>query len=77
MYLCWYNGLRFCLFELILGVLERGFLLESDYFAKLRSKLPIFNNCGAHFSVGKIIHWVGNFGQLEGLIYWIGKLIIY
>ena len=39
---------------------------------KLMSKFPIFNNCGAHFSVGKIINWVGNFGQWAGWIYWLG-----
>ena len=38
----------------------------SQLWKKLRSKLPIFNNCGAHFSVGKIIYWVGNFGQWAG-----------
>ena len=38
----------------------------SLFCTKLRSKLPIFNNYGAHFSVGKIIYWVGNFGQWEG-----------
>ena len=35
-------------------------------FAKLRSKLPMFDKCGAHFSVGKIIYWVDTFGQWTG-----------
>ena len=29
------------------------------------------------FSVGKIIYWVGNFGQWAGLIYWVGNLTMY
>ena len=37
-----------------------GFLLwGSSILLKLRSNFLIFNNCGAHFSVGKIIYWVG------------------
>ena len=48
-----------------------------NFAKKLTNKLlvPIFNNCGAHFSVGKIINWVGNFGQWTSLIYWVGKII--
>ena len=42
---------------------------------KLGSKFPVSNDCGAHFSKGKIIYWVGNFGQWAGLIYWVGKVI--
>ena len=33
---------------------------------KLLSKLPIFNHCDAHYFVGKIIYWAGNFGQWAG-----------
>ena len=41
----------------------------------LKFKLPIFGKIGAHFYVGKIIYWVGNFEQWAGWIYWVGKLI--
>ena len=34
--------------------------------SQFRSKLLIFNNFDGHFSVGKIIYWVGNFGQWAG-----------
>ena len=34
---------------------------------KLTFKLPIFNNCGVHISVGKIIYWVGNFRAMGRL----------
>ena len=47
-------------------VLEWGSPFGLVNFAKPRSKLPIFNNCSAHFSVGKVIYWVGNFGQWAG-----------
>ena len=43
-------------------------------FAKFTSKLPSFNNSGVHFSVGKIIYWMGSFGQWAGWIYWVGKV---
>ena len=39
-------------------------------FAKIFSQLPIFNDCGASFSVGMTIYWVANFGQWAGWIYW-------
>ena len=28
-----------------------------------KPRLPIFNNCGTHFSVGKINYWMSNFGD--------------
>ena len=44
-----------------------GFSLSGkSILQELRSKLPIFDCCGAHFSVGKIIYWMGNFGQWAG-----------
>ena len=43
-----------------------GFPLGLVNFAKLKSKLPIFDNRGTHFSVGKIIYWACNFGQWAG-----------
>ena len=46
-----------------------------QFCQKLGSKFSIFNNCGAYFSVGKMIYWVDNFGQWAGWIYWMGKLI--
>ena len=53
----------------ILWVLECSFPFGVSQFSKNKSKLPIFNNSEAHFSVGKITYWVGNFGQWAGLIY--------
>ena len=46
---------------------------------KLRSELPIFDKCGAHFSVGKIIYWVGS-GQVEltgWANFWVGIITYY
>ena len=60
----------------ILGVLEWVFSFGGQWILqKLRSKLSIFNKHGAHFSVGKKIYWVSNFGQWAGWIYWVGRLI--
>ena len=42
--------------------------LELVNLAKTYYKLPIFNNCGAHFSVGNFVYWAS-------LIYWVGKII--
>ena len=39
------------------------------------SKLPSFNKVNAYFPVGKMIYWVGSFGQWAGWIYWVGKVI--
>ena len=34
---------------------------------KFTSRLPRFDICGgAHFPVGKMIYWVGSFGQWAG-----------
>ena len=47
-------------------------LFHQSILHKIWSKI---HNCGAHFSVGKIIYLVGNFGQWAGLINWVGKTI--
>ena len=53
--------------KFILRVHEKVFhLLGWSGLQKITSKLPSFNNCGAHFPVGKIIYWVCNFGQWAG-----------
>ena len=57
------------------GCFPLGWVNFAKKKKKNLSKFPISNNCGAHFSVGKKIYWVGNFGQWAGLIYWVGKLI--
>ena len=61
-------------------------LRVGKFCATLGLKLPISNNhsafffflflfvCLFFFFVGKIIYWVGNFGQWIGLIYWVGKV---
>ena len=57
----------------ILGVLKWDFPFGVSQLCK---NLGLnFNNRGAHFSVGKIIYRVGNFGQWVGWIYWVDKLI--
>ena len=63
---------------LILRVHEKVFhLLGRPFCKKFTSRLPSFDNWGAHFPVGKIIYWVCSYGQWTGWIYWMGKVIYY
>ena len=51
----------------ILGVLEWGFPFGVSQFCKnLGLNCLCLIKIGAHFSMGKIIYWVGNFGQWAG-----------
>ena len=40
-----------------------------------KSVWPICNDCSSHFSVVKIVYWVGDFGWWAGLIYLVDKVI--
>ena len=57
------------------GGARGGFSLGVSQFCKNFFNFSIFNDCGAHFSVGKMIYWVGSFGQWPSLIYWVDKVI--
>ena len=60
----------------ILQVLEWGFQLAvSQFCTNLGLNCLFVIIIVPTFSVGKIIHWVGNFVQWAGLIYWVGKVI--
>ena len=61
----------------ILRVLEWGFQLVVSQFCTNVGLNCLFVIIIVFFSVGKIIYWVGSFGQWAGLIYWIGKVIYY
>ena len=48
--------------------------LQLNVSLHVHSTMPVLNS-GAHFSVGKIIYWVGNFGQWAGLIHLMDEII--
>ena len=60
----------------ILRVLEWGFQLGvRQFYTNFGSNCLFVIILVPIISLGKIIYWVGNFGQWAGWIYWVGKII--
>ena len=67
------NKLRYSHISGYFGVRKWGLFPWDSQFCQKKKKKK--NRSKLFFSFGKLIYWVGSFGQWAGLINWVGKIV--